>query len=168
MANIITGSRIMCSIMLLFFPAFSPWFYVLYLLCGFTDMIDGAVAKRTRSVSEFGSKFDTVADFIFIVVCLIKLIPLIDIPTWLWIWIALIAVIKIINVVSGFVYYKRFIAVHTVMNKITGLLLFIFPLTLSFIEIKYSTIFICGIATFAAVQEGHFIRSGRLDKYNSM
>lgn len=64
MANIITSSRILCSIVLLFFPVFSPWFYVLYLINGFTDMLDGTVARRTGSVSEFGSKLDTVADSI--------------------------------------------------------------------------------------------------------
>ncbi len=162
MANMITSSRILCSIVLLFFPAFSPWFYVLYLINGFTDMIDGTVARKTGSVSEFGSKLDTVADFIFVVACFTKLLPAIDIPTWLLIWISLIAVIKIINVVSGFICCMRFVAVHTVMNKVTGLLLFILPLTLTFIEMRYSAIFVCGVATFAAIQEGHFIRTGRI------
>lgn len=161
MANIITSCRILCSIVLLFPPVFSPWFYILYLLIGFTDMIDGTVARKSGSVSEFGSKLDTVADFIFVVVCLIKLLPAIDIPTWLLIWISLIALIKIINVVSGFICFKRFVSVHTVMSKVTGLLLFILPLTLPFIEMKYSAIFVCGAATFAAIQEGHFIRIGR-------
>ena len=44
MANIITGCRILCSILLLFVPAFSPLFYILYLVAGFTDMIDGTIA----------------------------------------------------------------------------------------------------------------------------
>lgn len=162
MANIITSCRILCSIVMLFFPAFSPWFYVLYLICGITDMIDGTVARKTDSVSEFGSKLDTAADFIFVVACSIKLLPAIDIPAWLLIWIVLIAVIKIINVVSGFICCMRFVAVHTVMNKVTGLLVFMLPLSLPFIEMKYSAIFVCGVATFAAIQEGHFIRTGKI------
>ena len=43
------------------------------------------------------------------------------------------------------------------MNKITGLLLFIFPLVLSFFELKINAIFICLVATFAALQEGYYI-----------
>lgn len=43
-ANIITISRILCSIWMLFGPVFSAGFYGLYLLCGFTDMVDGLVA----------------------------------------------------------------------------------------------------------------------------
>ena len=161
MANIITSCRILGSILLLFFPAFSSWFYILYLLCGFTDMIDGSIARKTNSSSKFGARLDTAADFIFVVACLVKLLPTMQIPSWLWIWIAVIAVIKIINMVSGFVCKKRFVVEHTVINKVTGALLFLLPLTLSFIELKYSAIVVCCIATFAALQEGHFIRTGR-------
>ena len=98
MANIITGSRIAGSILLLCFPVLSPGFYTLYLLCGFTDMIDGAIARKTNTVSEFGSKLDTVADFGFVVTCLFKLLPVLQIPGWLWIWIAVIAMIKVANI----------------------------------------------------------------------
>ena len=46
---------------------------------------------------------------------------------------------------------------HTALNKITGFLLFIFPLTLAFIELKYSLILICIVATVSAVQEYYYI-----------
>ena len=160
MANIITLFRIICSIALLFFPAFSPAFYALYITAGISDMADGTVARKTGTVSDFGAKLDTAADFIMAVVCLIKLIPVLDIPIWLIIWIAVIALIKVINFISGYVKRKEFVAAHTVMNKVTGIILFLLPFTLTFIDIKYSGIFICILATFAAIQEGHFIRTG--------
>jgi len=47
------------------------------------------------------------------------------------------------------------------MNKVTGILLFILPLTLPVVELKYSTPLVCAVATFAAIQEGHFIRTER-------
>ena len=56
---------------------------------------------------------------------------------------------------------KRFVAVHSLMNKATGALLFLLPLTISVLPLKYSAIVMCTAATFAAVQEGHFIRTGR-------
>jgi len=40
-------------------------------------------------------------------------------------------------------------------------LLFMLPLTLSIVSLKYSGIPICSVATFAAIQEGHFIRTGK-------
>ena len=160
MADIITGIRIVCSIALLFFPAFSPAFYTLYVVAGASDMIDGTVARKTGTVSDFGSKLDTAADFVLVAVCLIKMIPVLDIPIWLVIWIIVIALIKVINILSGYVLRKEFAAVHTVMNKLTGIALFLLPLTLSIIDLKYSGMLVCTLATFAAVQEGHLIRTG--------
>ena len=124
-------------------------------------MIDGPTARRTRSVSKFGAKLDTVADLVFVAVCLIKLIPLLDIPLWLSVWIAIIVLIKGSNIASGYVRQKRFVAVHSAMNRITGILLFLLPLTLPIVELKYSTPLVCAAATFAAIQEGHFIRTGK-------
>ncbi len=158
MANVITGLRIICSFALLLCPVFSISFYTLYILSGFSDMIDGTVARKTGTVSEFGSKLDTVADFILVVVCTIKLLPILAIESWMYIWIGIITVIKIINIISGFGVQKRFVTVHSIMNKITGGLLFILPLTVSIIDLHYSVAIVCAIATFAAIQEGYNIR----------
>ena len=158
-ANIITGFRVLISIALLFCPVFSPVFYVLYLIAGLSDMIDGTIARRMNTVSEFGARFDTAADFVFVVVCLIKFLPVISIPAWLYVWIVLIALIKIIIIISGYVVQKKLVAVHSVMNKMTGVLLFILPLTFLIVPLKYLAIPVCAVATFAAVQEGHFIRT---------
>ena len=96
MANFITGIRIICSIALMFCPVLSPTFYGLYLLAGFTDMVDGTVARKTNTASEFGSRLDTAADFIFAVVCLVRLIPNLELPFWSLIWTAVIAFMKAI------------------------------------------------------------------------
>ena len=161
MANLITGTRILCSNALLFCPAFSPSFVVLYLVSGLTDMVDGAVARKTGTVSELGAKLDTAADFVFVAVCLWKLLPKLAVPSWLWVWIGGIALIKVVNVLSGYILQKRFVVLHTAMNKVTGVLLFILPLTLRILDLKISGGVVCAIATFAAIQEGHYIRTGR-------
>ena len=156
-ANIITCCRILSSFLLLFFPAFSLDFYITYLLCGFSDMIGGTIARKTNSTSKFGSQLDTIADLIFVVVSLFKLLPVIHIPWWLWIWAAVIAVIKISNIICGYVSKKRFISLHTIMNKVTGLLLFLLPLTISFLKLNYTAIVVCSTATLSALQEGLYI-----------
>ena len=161
MANAITGFRIIVSVAFLFCPVFSPIFYALYLIAGLSDMTDVTIARKTNSVSEFGSRFDSIADFVFVAVCLIKILPVMDIPIWLYVWTAVIALIKIINIISGYVMQKRYAALHTTMNKVTGVLLFIVPLTLSIVPLIYTGIPICSVAIFAAVQEGHFIRTGK-------
>ena len=164
MANIITGIRIVCSIAMLFFPAFSPAFCILYVAAGVSDMIDGPVARKTGTVSESGSRLDTAADLILVAVCLIKLIPVLDIPSWLFVWIVIIALIKMINLISGYVMHREFVAVHTVMNKVTGILLFVLPLTFTIIDLKYSGTFVSAVATFAAIQEGYSIKTRNEDR----
>ena len=160
-ANIITGCRIIGSILLLFFPTFSLAFYITYLLCGFSDMIDGTIARKTNSTSKFGSQLDTIADLIFTVVSLFKLLPALHIPQWLWLWASVIATIKLGNIIWGYVAKKQFVSLHTIMNKVTGLLLFLLPLTVSFVELKYTAIVVCFLATLSAIQEGYYIRKGR-------
>ena len=163
-ANILTSCRILGSILLLFFPVFSLDFYITYLLCGFSDMIDGTIARKTNSESSFGSQLDAIADFIFVAVALYKLLPAIHIPRWLSLWGGVIAVIKISNIIWGYVSKNQFLSLHTIMNKITGLFLFLLPLTLSFMELKYSSIAVCSIATFAAIQEGFCVLTDREPK----
>ena len=160
MANTITFFRIAASIVLLFCPVFSPAFYMFYIAAGLSDMLDGFVAKKTDTVSKLGERLDTVADFVFMVICLSKLLPILRIPAWLYGWIGMIALIKAVNIVSGFTVQKRFVAVHSVLNKATGALLFLLPLTIPAVPLKYSAIIVCTAATLAAIQEGYFIRTG--------
>ena len=161
LANAITSCRIVCSVLLLFFSVFSVQCCVLYLLCGVTDMIDGTVARKTNSVSEFGAGFDTVADFVFVAVAFIKFLPLLYIPSWLWVWSGVIAIIKIGTIMWGIIHKKKLLSLHTIMNKMTGFALFLLPLTLPFVKTIYSLTAICVLATIAAIQEGYYIRIGR-------
>ena len=134
---------------------------MLYLFCGFTDMIDGTIARRMGTESAFGARLDTVADFVFIFVCAIKILPEVHISVWLWVWIIIIALIKIFNIAVVFVYKKKLISIHSVLNKITGFALFLLPLSLTFVEATYSVTAICVIATVAVMQETYFVARGR-------
>jgi CDP-diacylglycerol--glycerol-3-phosphate 3-phosphatidyltransferase len=157
MANLITGSRIILSIFLLFFAPFSAAFYALYLAAGLTDMVDGAVARKTDTVSEFGAKLDTIADIVFTAVCMILILPLIDMPVWIYLWIACIAFIKLANVIISYIRMKKLTSVHSVINKIAGAALFIFPLSFNLIDTTLSAAAICVIATVAAIHENSFV-----------
>ena len=160
MANVITISRIVSSLILLLCPTLSASFYCVYVLTGITDFLDGFIARRTRTTSQLGAKIDTMADTIFVVVCLIKFLPKIRFPLWIYTWIVVVA---IINFILGFMVNKKYPAVHSVMNKITGVILFLLPLTFARIDLRYSGAFACVVATFAAIQEGHWIRTGKAD-----
>ena len=156
-ANILTCSRILGSLLLLFFPTFSSEFYLIYIICGLSDMIDGTIARKTNSSSAFGSRLDTIADFIFLVVSLLKILPTIHIPIWLFALSVFILILKISTVTLWYIFKKQFLSLHTIMNKIAGLLLFLLPLTLSFLDIKYSFVVVCFVALFSAIQEAGYV-----------
>ncbi len=160
-ANIITGSRVAFSLLLLFIPLSSASFYTFYLFCGLTDMIDGVVARKTGAVSNFGARLDTVADLVFMFVCSIKMLPLIHIPVWLWVWIIIVALIKIFNIALVFIRKKKLISIHSILNKTTGFTLFLLPLSLTFVETSYSVVTVCVFATIAIIQEVYFIAKGQ-------
>ena len=164
MANIITGIRLICAVGLIVCSPFSSWFYAVYLLGGISDVLDGFLARRLKTETAFGAKFDTVADMVFAVVVILKVVLTIDIPLWLIVWIGGIAVIKCFNIVLGFVLHKRFVAEHTVLNKLCGGLLFAIPLGIGWLPHLPLAILIlltCAAATVAAVQEGQYIRKGQ-------
>ena len=124
-------------------------------------MIDGTIARKTGAVGKFGARLDTVADFVFMFVCWVKILPLMHIPVWLWVWIIIDALIKIFNIALVFIHKKKLISIHSVLNKITGFALFLFPLSLAFVETTYSVATICVLATLAAIQEVYFIAKGQ-------
>ena len=124
-------------------------------------MIDGTIARKTETSSKFGARLDTVADFVFMFVCWVKILPLIHIPVWLWVWIFVVALIKIFNITLVFIHKKKLILIHSVLNKITGFALFLVPLSLTFVETAYSVATICVLATISATQEVYFIAKGQ-------
>ena len=143
------------------FVQYSPAvFWTLYLLCGLSDVLDGAVARSTGTVSRLGERLDTIADIIFVAVWMLLFIPAIDVGRWLWIWTGVIALIKVVNVISGLAMKKGFVAKHTPANKATGILLFLLPMVilLEVIKVPY-IVLVCLLATFAAIQEGHLTRT---------
>ena len=145
-------------------PALSPAFLVIYAVAGLTDIADGTIARRTHTESELGARLDSIADFVLVVVYLVKILPAIAVPTWLWIWVALIITVKALNVISGFVMEKHLVLPHTIANKVAGIAVFLVPFVLPFMDVAIPAIPVCAIATFAAVQEGHFIiRSGKAE-----
>ena len=152
-ANLISCSRIIMSVILLIPITFSIPFNVVYIYCGVSDVLDGFVARISKSESEIEDRLDSVADIIFVVVAMIKIVPVLNFNIGIIIWIVLIALVKVVNVIVSYANDKRIALPHTIANKVTGFLLFITP----FIIVNNNSIIfeiaICCIATFAAVQE---------------
>ena len=155
--NDISAFRIAGSIGLLFCDVSGLPFWVLYALCGISDMVDGWLARKLHAETKAGAILDSVSDIVFVACCAIRLLPVLEIPVWLWIGAGIIVTIKIINQVSALAVFKRFCFPHTWTNKLTGFLLFLTVPTFFWSMIPISIV--AALATFAAVQEGHLIRA---------
>ena len=158
--NLISTLRIAGSTSLLFCNVKGCSFWTLYALCGLSDMLDGWLARKLHAESKTGAVLDSVADIIFVACCAVRLLQEVGIPAWLWIWAGVIVFIKILNQVSALVVLKRFCFPHTWANKLTGILLFLAAPAVFWSVIPISIV--AAIATFAAAQEGHVIRTKRL------
>ena len=160
MANALSVLRIILSVALLAPPALSPAFLVLYAAAGLTDMLDGFVARSTKTETELGAKLDSIADLTLAVICLAKILPTVAAPAWLWAWVTFIAVVKVANVVSGLVMRKRLVMPHTVVNKVAGFVAFLVLFAIPTFGVVAPSIPACVVTTLAAVQESHLIRTG--------
>lgn len=157
LANCLTAFRMVGSLALLMLPADSGAFRAVYVLCGLSDLLDGAAARLTHSESAFGARLDTAADLLFALVCFGKLLPRLALPLPIWVWFGAIAFIKLCNLAFGFVREKKLLSVHSGLNWLTGGLLFLYPLTLRFCKPFYGAAALCAIASAAAVQESRIL-----------
>ena len=157
--NILSSLRMVGAVALLLSNVPSILFGVLYIVCGISDIADGWLARKLKCVTRTGALLDSVADISFVACCAWKLLPILELPQWLWLWAGVIVAIKIVNQLSALVMYGRCSFPHTTANKATGFLLFIaVPMTVwSIIPIAI----VAAIATLAAIHEGHFIRTNK-------
>ena len=158
-ANYIAISRIIMSVLLLIPEAFTIAFYTIYIYCGISDMLDGFLARKSKNESKIGARLDSASDIIFVIVAMIKILPILNLTNGIIIWGVAIVFIKIVNVTCSYIYYKKIVLPHTIANKITGFVLFIAPFIIVNVNSIIFESIICSIATFAAVQEGHYIRT---------
>ena len=155
--NILSSLRIVGAVALLLSNVPGILFGVLYIVCGISDIADGWLARKLKCVTKRGALLDSVADICFVACCAWKLLPILDLPQWLWLWAGVIVAIKVVNQLSALVMYGCCCFPHTLANKWAGFLLFI-AVPITFWSIVPITI-VASVATFAAVQEGHFIRT---------
>ena len=158
--NIITLLRIAGSFGLLLCDATGVAFWIIYGLCGISDIVDGGLARKLKCVTKKGALLDSLADICFVACCAWKLLPILELPQWLWLWAGVIVVIKVVNQLSALVMYGRCCFPHTTANKTTGFLLFI-AVPMTFCTVIPIAI-VASVATFAAICEGHFIRTNKI------
>lgn len=151
--NIISLSRVILSISLLYVETFSAIFYLIYVLCGITDVLDGFLARKTNSLSNFGARLDSFADLVMWAVILLVLYPVIKVSNLMLLLIAVVAIIRFSSLSIAFIKYASFSSIHTYGNKLTGIVLFASILLIEYVNADILLIIVLIAAILSAIEE---------------
>lgn len=160
--NILTASRILIAIIILFIKPFSIAFYVIYGYCGISDLFDGVIARALKNESSFGSLLDTIGDVLLTLTGAFITFMYMALVDNVWIWGMLAAVLSIfvlraIGAVVTLVRFKKFAMLHTIGNKVGMILLFLFPLFYELLSkvggAQIGLYVVSGICILAAIEE---------------
>ena len=124
--NVITISRMVLVIALIFIPPLSPASIIIFLVAGASDMVDGALARRIKDAnSELGAELDSIADLLMVIVGVFVILPAMEVWPWLWYGILAALGFKLMSAVPGIIKHRKVFFLHTISNKVLAMLLFI-------------------------------------------
>ena len=85
-ADAVTMLRMVGTLGLAFLNPGTLWFFAVYTITGLTDVLDGWLARKTGTESDFGAKLDSIADLLFYTIMLIRLFPVVweAFPARIW------------------------------------------------------------------------------------
>lgn len=153
--NMITMLRILGTIGVLFLEPFSKEFFIVYTLCGISDLLDGAVARALKVTSEFGARLDSMSDLIYYGVMLIKIFPVMweILPKIIWIILTIVIMIRLVGYGIAAYKYHKMAALHTNLNKLSSAMTFFIPYFIKRdVGVMYC-LFLCFIVLIAAIHD---------------
>ena len=118
-------------------------------------MIDGAVARRLRSVSEIGSRIDSAADIVFVICSAIMILPTMGLPLWVWLWTAAIGIVKLVGIIIGSSRQRKLTIQHSMSNRLAGILLFCLPFAIVRFDALIPAVIVCSMATICLFEDFH-------------
>lgn len=151
-ANIISSSRILGAVILFFCHEISTFFLVIYVLCAFTDLIDGPIARKTNSTSTLGASLDTIGDVLTYLALTKILISKKSVPVWILVWIISAGVLFGVCAVTTKHKFGKLYLPHTYLGKIFGGSVFVLPITMQFMPGEIWMSVICSIASIHAAE----------------
>lgn len=146
-ANIISLSRVAGAIVLFCCNEISNLFLAIYVFCGFTDLIDGPIARKTGSSSALGASLDTIGDVMTYLALTKILIARKWVPSWILVWIISAGVLFGVCALISKHRFKKLYLPHTYIGKLFGGSVFVLPVAMQFMPGEIWMAVICSIAS---------------------
>lgn len=149
--NSLSIVRIFLALLLPFFSYQKKIFFIIYIFCGLTDILDGYLARKFHVESLFGSKLDSIGDTVmFMTIAYLIVVNEYDLLKSFIPILILLVIIKSANFIIAYFKQKTFFSIHTWANKFAGFLIFFIPLS---VNNNVIITFTCIVALYAAMEE---------------
>jgi len=128
-------------------------FWLFYGLAATTDLIDGPIARKLKVNNNFGSTFDTIADYFFLICIMICLFPILEISVQSYILIGTVFLLKIISLLLAYIKFKKIVSYHTYAIKFLALFIFTFPFWILFLNENLVVLILAILQSGAYIEE---------------
>lgn len=163
--DILSVSRMVGAVLLLFTTPLSHLFLIIYGYCCVTDVLDGFLARRSGTEDRTGQVLDSTADIVLTVCLLACLIPFLPWEGWMITWITVIAVIRILSLGIGAARFGQIALLHTYGNKVSAFLRYVAPFILTMVDLGDLMLVLCSVTTVTALEDLVInLRAGTLDR----
>ncbi len=165
--NILTLIRVLLIplfVILIINKAFS-WALVTFAVAGFTDAIDGLIARLTHQRTELGAYLDPIADKLLLSSAFVTLAIIELIPSWLTVLVVTRDVIILIGFLMFFLTNRRPTMAPSLVSKVTTffqislVLLFLLSEYYSISRLVYN-VAMYGVIVFTILSGAHYIFLG--------
>lgn len=152
--NILTIFRLLLvpTFILLFFSGAQDsilYSLIIFFIAGFTDIMDGYIARKNNLITKFGTLMDPLADKLMLITVLTCLVIKDYIPMWV---LGIIAAKDIFMILSGFILYTNdTIIPSNLFGKVTTALFYLSIFVMLFDKSKLVYPYIIDLAVFSAI-----------------
>lgn len=151
-ANLITSVRVFLSPLLFFFGDLTGSFFAIYLTCAFSDLLDGPVARMTKSTGITGSILDSVGDTLMYTGMMKVVLCNYGIPVWSIVWLVIALALHVVSALIAARRFGVFYFTHSISSKLMGGMFFLTPFMFFHGLNRLHMLLISLVATYSAVE----------------
>ena len=155
LADMITGTRIVLALITIFLDIRSDAFLIIYGIAGFTDVLDGYVARKLHTESDLGRKLDSVSDLLLYGIMLRKAWSILEenLPVRGLYAIMGILLFRLLMYVFYGLRFHHLMSTHSCFNKASGFLTFMLPFVFRLGHVEYYCYFVMLVGSCSNVYD---------------